>query len=177
MWKHKSKYRDERNRVSLAIFYPRTNRLVGLCWTDQLHFERFVGGTLSQNFLAFHRTLLLFAWYGSLGFVHILKQIITVRTRYTTFLSHISVLSFHLSLGFRNPFSWFFHKKMQHECLLRSILATCPDHLHFIDLIIIIMLGKVYKLWKSSLQIFIRLKCKSSSQKLLLKSSLWSPFT
>jgi len=67
--------------------------------------------------------------------VHILKQMITVQTRYTTL--------FKPRFGTALPPKFGFTTKMQYEFPLRSILATCPDHLHFLDLIIVIMLGSV----------------------------------
>ena len=71
-------------------------------------------------------------------YVHSMNQIIAVRIRHTIFLSRILILPFYLSIGFRNPFSRF-STKMQHAYLLPIILATCPGHLHLLDLIIVIV--------------------------------------
>lgn len=59
-----------------------------------------------------------------------LKQIITVHTRYTILFKPRLLLPFYLSLGFRNTFSWFYHKNAarmsltQHPCYMPGLSPT-----------------------------------------------------
>jgi hypothetical protein len=65
----------------------------------------------------------------------------------TTYALVFPVVSFHLA------FQPIFYKHFS-----SPIRATCPTHLTIIDLIIIIILGREYKLWSSLLSSFLQLQ-------------------
>jgi hypothetical protein len=67
------------------------------------------------------------------------------------------ILSTHLRLGLPSgiiPFG--FPTDILYGVLFSPLLATCPAHHILLDFIIVLMFGKEYKLWNSSLYIFLR---------------------
>jgi hypothetical protein len=88
---------------------------------------------------ALHRAL---SWYRSIEPIPV----------YLTSLRSILILPSHQCLGLRSGFfPSGFPAKILHVFFFSPRCATCPDHLILSDLIILIILGEDYKLWRSSL--------------------------
>jgi hypothetical protein len=109
---------------------------------------------LPKNFSTFHGTwrfvtMFTRALHWSLAWARSIQSI----PPHPIYLRSILVLCAHLHLDLLSGFS----TNVQYTFLFSPILVTCPAHLMLLDLIILIILGKEYKLWIPSLCSFSNL--------------------
>jgi hypothetical protein len=118
--------------------------------------ENLIATWLVKKFLAFHGTprfIIVFtrAYNWSLSFARCIQS----TPSHPISLRVTLILSFHLCLCFQSGlFPSGFPTKILYTFFMSQMHATYPDHLILLDMINLMILGEVYKLWRSHYAVF-----------------------